>query len=340
MAFLRNAWYVAAWEDEIGEAPLGRTLLGVPVVLYRGKSGTLAALRDRCPHRAAPLSRGKVNGDHLQCPYHGIEFDSSGHCVRNPHLAGPGGLRLRADRFLVHARYGACWIWMGDAARADPALIPQQYETFTELAVVRGYTHVEADYRLIIDNLLDLSHAEYLHAETVGTPGAADAVKARMVAKEDAITVERHTSSLPPSPMLATVWKKSETVDKWTSMTWRAGGNLLLDIGVTVPGGRREEGLRFPSAHLLTPETATTTHYFWMNGRNFSTDDAALSARLKNQFARTFSEEDAPIIEAAQRNLSLEGEQAALANFTVGDAGSARARRMLDDLIAAEGASA
>lgn len=337
MAFLRNAWYVAAWDEEIRDTPLGRTVLGVPIVLFRGSSGAVAALRDRCPHRAAPLSRGRVKGDHLQCPYHGIEFDASGQCVRNPHLAGPGGLRLRADCYPLHVRHGACWIWMGDVTRADPTLIPEQYEAFTGLAVVRGYTHVQADYRLIIDNLLDLSHAEYLHAETVGTPGAADAVKARMVAKDDAVTVERNTSSLPPSPMLATVWKKSETVDKWTAMTWRAGGNLMLDIGVTVPGGTREEGMRFPSAHLLTPESATTTHYFWMNGRDFSIDDAALSARLKQQFARTFSEEDAPIIEAAQRNLSLEGERAQLVNFTVGDAGSARARRMLDDLIAAEG---
>jgi phenylpropionate dioxygenase-like ring-hydroxylating dioxygenase large terminal subunit len=337
MKFLRNAWYVAAWADEVARGPIGRTLLGIPVVLFRDGAGTVRALRDRCPHRAAPLSRGKVVDGNLQCPYHGIEFDGEGRCVRNPHLAGPGGLRLRATSFPVLERYGACWIWMGDSSRADPARIPEDYAVFAKLAVVPGYTHVKADYRLIVDNLLDLSHAEYLHAETVGTPGASAAVQARLAAKPDAITVERTTRDLPPSPMLASVWTRSATVDKWSNITWRAAGNLLLDIGVTVPGGRREDGLHFPSAHLLTPETGTTTHYFWMNGRNFSMDDAALSARLQQQFARTFREEDAPIIEAAQRNLLIEGEDAELANFTVGDAGSARARRMLDDLIAAQG---
>jgi vanillate O-demethylase monooxygenase subunit len=331
---MRNAWYVAAWASEQGAAPLGRILLGIPVVLFRDEAGTVQALRDRCPHRAAPLSRGKVVAGHLQCPYHGIEFDGSGQCVRNPHLAGPGGLRLRVQSFPVVERYGACWIWMGEPARADPSCIPASYAVFSELAVVTGYTHVKADYRLIVDNLLDLSHAEYLHAETVGTPGASEAVQARLVIQPDAITVERTTRDLPPSRMLATVWKRSATVDKWSNITWRAAGNLLLDIGITEPGGGREDGLHFPSAHLLTPETETSTHYFWMNGRNFSMDDAALSARLHEQFARTFSEEDAPIIEAAQRNLLIEGEEAKLANFTVGDAGSARVRRMLDELIA------
>lgn len=335
MKFLRNAWYVAAWAAEVGKAPLGRTLLGVPLVLYRSETGQPHALRDRCPHRAAPLSRGKVVGERLQCAYHGIEFDGSGQCVRNPHLAGPGGLRLRVQSYPVAERYGACWIWMGDASLADPTRIPEDYAAFSELAVVPGYTHVKADYRLIVDNLLDLSHAEYLHAETVGTPGASEAVQSRLVAKPDSITVERTTNGLPPSPLLALVWKRSDKVDKWSNITWRAAGNLFLDIGITVPGGRRQDGLHFPSGHLLTPETETTTHYFWINGRDFSMDDSALSERLRQQFARTFAEEDAPIIEAAQRNLLLEGEGAQLASFTVGDAGSARARRMLDELIAA-----
>ncbi len=72
--FLQNAWYVAAWETEIGDTPFARTILNEPVVLYRSAGGIIA-LEDRCCHRALPLSMGKVVDNHLQCGYHGLEFD-------------------------------------------------------------------------------------------------------------------------------------------------------------------------------------------------------------------------------------------------------------------------
>src|ERR1700680_4700045 len=87
--YLRNAWYVAAWSDDLADGQLlARTILKEPVVLYRKQDGNLAALQGRCPHRCAPRSMGKiVKGDCVQCPYHGLEFDSSGACVLNPHGA-------------------------------------------------------------------------------------------------------------------------------------------------------------------------------------------------------------------------------------------------------------
>src|SRR5262245_13234987 len=84
---LRNAWYGAAWGDDLAEGQLiGRTILQEPVVLYRKSDGHVAALEDRCPHRFAPLHMGKVvGGDRVQCPYHGLEFNSAGAYVLNPH---------------------------------------------------------------------------------------------------------------------------------------------------------------------------------------------------------------------------------------------------------------
>jgi phenylpropionate dioxygenase-like ring-hydroxylating dioxygenase large terminal subunit len=86
-AYLRNAWYVAAWSDEVGDGQLvPRTIMDEPIVLYRKADGAMAAIEDRCAHRFAPLSMGKiVGGDRIQCPYHGLEYDGSGACVRNPH---------------------------------------------------------------------------------------------------------------------------------------------------------------------------------------------------------------------------------------------------------------
>src|SRR5690349_291338 len=82
--FLRNAWYVAASANEVGRIPLPRLLLGEPIVFYRRGDGTSVALEDRCCHRRAPLSKGKIVDDRLQCGYHGFTFDASGACVAIP----------------------------------------------------------------------------------------------------------------------------------------------------------------------------------------------------------------------------------------------------------------
>ena len=83
--FLRNCWYVAAWDHELIDGKLlRRVLLEDPVLLYRGESGKLVALNDRCPHRGALLSQGRMEGDDIRCMYHGIKYDAGGKCVQIP----------------------------------------------------------------------------------------------------------------------------------------------------------------------------------------------------------------------------------------------------------------
>jgi phenylpropionate dioxygenase-like ring-hydroxylating dioxygenase large terminal subunit len=80
--FLRNYWYVAASDSDIGRKPFRRIIMNEPVVFYRTEDGTPIALEDRCPHRRLPLSMGKLVGDDiLQCHYHGLRFDRTGACV-------------------------------------------------------------------------------------------------------------------------------------------------------------------------------------------------------------------------------------------------------------------
>ena len=113
--FLRNAWYVAAWEREIGETPYAGTILGDQVAIYRGASGRYGALADACPHRKVPLSMGRVKGDDVECGYHGLVFDCTGTCVRAPGDARPPqGAQVRS--YPIEPRYGLLWIWMGEAA--------------------------------------------------------------------------------------------------------------------------------------------------------------------------------------------------------------------------------
>jgi phenylpropionate dioxygenase-like ring-hydroxylating dioxygenase large terminal subunit len=123
MSFLRNTWYVAGLPDEVSEKPLARTFLDTSVVIYRGESGTLAALDGACPHRFAPLGQGCVVGDAIQCPYHGLRFDQQGACVFMP-TGGEPPPRAKLRSYPIVERHHLLWIWMGDAASADPALIP------------------------------------------------------------------------------------------------------------------------------------------------------------------------------------------------------------------------
>src|SRR5690606_22501246 len=143
----------------------------------RNESGQVVALIDRCPHRGVPLSMGSVVAGKVRCIYHALEFDSTGVCVRNPHSSG-NPRRLSTRRVPTITRHGMVWIWHGDEDRCDPAGIPD-YDWLDSpgYTAIHGLMHVQADYRLVIDNLLDLSHAEYLHAKTVGTPGSSSSVE-------------------------------------------------------------------------------------------------------------------------------------------------------------------
>jgi phenylpropionate dioxygenase-like ring-hydroxylating dioxygenase large terminal subunit len=335
--FVKNAWYVIAWgEDLPAGSTVARTVLGQPIVAFRGEDGVARAVANRCPHRGVPLAMGKVVGAHLQCPYHGLQFDGRGVCVRNPHIkADPS--RITVPSYPVVERHGAVWVWTGDPAQADPALVPD-YSWFDAgvpgYRTIHGYVHVEADFRLVIDNLLDLSHAEFLHANTVGTPGSSGSVKNSLDVGERHVTVLRKVFDLPPSAVFRPVWHKTERIDQQANMTWRAPSHLLLDLGIMPPGGELSQGLHFPSAHILTPETERTTHYFYANTRNFLVDDASFDDKVRATFQQAFGNEDRPIIEAIQRAAVDPGDCFRFMDFTPGDAAATRVRRMLDRMTA------
>ena len=339
MTFVRNAWYMAGWSTDITQAPIGITVLNEPLALFRGEDGEVGALADACPHRAVPLSLGTVTGNQLACPYHGIAFDRGGVCRRNPHVAGPAD-RLRTRAYPILERYGMVWVWPGDPAAMAEALLPDyawfdQPERYT---VGRGYVHIEADYRLIIDNLMDLAHADYIHPNTVGQPGAAEVQQVSVHRDGRTVSVDTIWPDLPPSALHKQAWTRTERVDKYLDMKWHPASNLLLDLGVMAPGEARETGIHTPAAHILTPETERSTHYFWTVARDFDLANEALTARLVEVVGRAFTTEDKPIIGAAQRMIDRTG--APLRNFTKGDAGSGLVRRELDRLAGGETAPA
>src|SRR5436190_7000513 len=289
--YLRNAWYVAAWSETVGDGGvLGLTILKQPVVLYRQSNGEVAALADRCAHRFAPLSMGHiVGGNRIQCPYHGLEYDKTGACVLNPHGNKNIPSRARVNSYPVFEKHKAIWVWMGDQP-ADPSKIPDfsVMDNAPELHTTKlDKIMVKANYELVIDNLLDLSHTSYLHA---GILGNADTVDSEITVVQDGtdIIVERHASNAEPPGMNKLMWPQSPPrVDKITSIRWMAPSTLRLMTGICPIGAKPETGTGYHAVHILTPETDQTTHYFFTAIRyNVKTTDEALNRDIQDKIGK------------------------------------------------------
>jgi phenylpropionate dioxygenase-like ring-hydroxylating dioxygenase large terminal subunit len=343
-AYVRNAWYVAAWADSISEGQLvARTVMDEPVVLYRKGDGSVAAIEDRCPHRFAPLSMGKVvGGDRIQCPYHGLEFDGSGACVRNPHGTKNIPPRARVKSYPVVEKHKAIWIWMG-AAPPDPAKVPDfgVLDNVPELHTSkRDSIVIKANYQLIIDNLLDLSHTSYLHE---GILGNADTVESEITVEQDGddVVVGRHATNSAPPGMFVPFWPNHPPrVDKFTKMRWMAPSTLRLLTGICKMGASPDSGTGYHAIHMLTPESARSTHYFFTAVRwGVMTSEEQLNRNLQTKVAEmrrfAFEEQDAPVIEAQQRNIESAAEPLDPVILAI-DVGPVRYKRILSKMLEAE----
>ncbi len=272
--FLRNHWYVAASDQEVQDKPLGRTLLGEPVVLFRTEDGQIGAMEDRCPHRQLPLSMGKRIGDALQCHYHGLRFDRTGKCVRVPGQDMiPQSARVRT--FPVVERYHWIWIWMGDPALADPAKITDfHWLDDPNWGAKTSYLHVEANWQLVVDNLLDLTHLAFVHETTIGNMALVEHAAVRVQRRDDNVVVTRWIIDQPGPPTFVKVGKFTGNVDRWQIIDYAPPAFLRLDVGATptgtgAPEGRRVNGIGMRNLNAITPETETTSHYFWGQAHDF-----------------------------------------------------------------------
>ena len=342
--FVRNAWYVAAWSDDLGEEKLiARTIMNEPIALFRKANGAVAAIKDRCAHRFAPLSLGKiVGGDRVQCAYHGLEFDGSGACVCNPHGTKSIPPRARVKSYSVIEKHKAVWIWMGTAP-ADESKVPDfgVLDNVPELHTTkRDSITIRANYQLVIDNLLDLSHTSYLHE---GILGNADTVESEIAAEQDGddVVISRHATNSAPPGMFAQFWPAHPPrVDKFTKMRWMAPANLRLVTGICRMGSPPESGTGYNAIHMLTPESERSTLYHFTAVRfGVMTVDEKLNRELQKKIADmrrfAFAEQDAPMIEAQQRR--IESAEAPLDPLILAvDVGPVRYKRILNKMLQAE----
>ena len=338
--YLANAWYAAAFSDELSTKPLLRTLLGEPIALYRGESGRALALHDRCPHRFAPLHRGQVFGDDLRCPYHGLRFNPEGACVHNPMREGKVPKAACVPSYPLAERDGVVWMWWGDAPPDESKI--RRYREFSDpsrYASVQGYIHVRGDYQLVIDNLLDLSHAEFLHPY-LATEGFNQRTHYTMEQQGNTVVARNWRPGEPITQLFALAYGEGAPthVDHLSVVTWEAPSTIRLDIGVTRPGRPPEEGPRSYQAHLLTPETEHTSHLFWKWARDFRIDDTELSARLQDNLQSAFENEDEVMIEAQARHMAGRTLEQMKPVLLATDSAALRARRVLQQLVAGQAA--
>jgi len=335
--FIRNAWYVAAWSEEINTGPLARRICNEPVVLYRDSNGTAAALIDMCCHRGAPLHMGRVVEDGIECGYHGLVFGTDGACVRIP---GQERIpeRARVRSFPLVEQDDFLWIWMGDPAKADPAsIVSYRWHNDTVNWPSKHTTyHIKANAMLMVDNLMDLTHLGYVHGSTIGgNPMTHVEAKMETVRTTLGLKFTRWMLGSVPPPTYVRAAGFEGRIDRAQMFEFIAPGSILQlsaadEAGAYANGLTETSKLQFRLFHGLTPETESTCFYFWSTANGFRTDDPMTTENLFKEIAGAFLE-DKTVVEGQQIRLAELGD-AGLVDI-VTDTARLHMRRTLDRLL-------
>ena len=338
MTWVPNQWYVLAWDSEVDRTPLARKICGEPVLVYRKLDRSLVAMRDACPHRLLPLSMGIKEGDSIRCRYHGLLVGPDGCAEQMPLRGDPVNRNICVEMFPVAQRHRFVWIWIGEADKADEALIPNLWPCSAEGWTFDGdYYHIECDYRLVIDNLMDLTHETYVHQGSIGQAELME-TPLNTRAEGEQVFVERWIPNIDAPPFWRDALGRPGNVDRWQVCQFIPPSSVIIDVGVApVEAGAtieaHDQGVRGFVIDALTPESETTTHYFWGMARNFETADAGFTARFKSQQGEVFLE-DVAILEAQQRSIAANPAMK-LRGYNI-DQGGVKARNVIARMIRAE----
>lgn len=304
MRYVKNAWYVAGWASEFTNTARKVTILEQDLVMYRMSNGEACALRDLCPHKLLPLSMGKVDGDNIQCGYHGTTFSPQGICVRVP---GQKVIPKRrcVDVFVVHEKHDIVWVWMGDNDLADVTEVfdlPQFHDSSWK-AHQGDALHIESNYLNVVENLVDPAHVSFVHPTTLGNAQSED-VPVHVDTAAEQITAWRWIRDAPPVGFFKELGGFDGNVDRWHYYRLYMPSTAVIDFGsadaeLNIDEEDREVGMRIFAIHFLTPVNSTLTIDRWMHIRNRAVDDPATGDRMNSLFRIAF-DEDKVILEAIQ----------------------------------------
>jgi len=340
--FVRNAWYIAAWPEELDGEPgfVARTIMDEPILVFRGPDGKVAALEDRCCHRGAPLSFGVITERGIRCGYHGLVFDGSGRCVDIPGQTDiPSLMRVRS--YPLVERQQILWIWMGDPAKADESLIVDYpfHDQPAQWPHKKATFVIKTNYMMMMDNLMDPSHLAYVHAKTIGgSPEAHAKVEFRMEETARGFRSERWMIESPAPPTYVKAAGFKGKIDRWHRREYIAPTTVLLNNGAIDSGkGARQNtdqpGVHFRILHHATPETETSFHYFFSLANGYRQDDPSATQQLFDESYPTFLE-DKVIMEAQQSRIDLDPTRDLMA--IAADKSVLAARRIVRKMIDVE----
>jgi phenylpropionate dioxygenase-like ring-hydroxylating dioxygenase large terminal subunit len=306
---IRDCWYVAALAHEVAREVISKRLLGVDVALYRTLAGRAVAVRNRCPHRSFPLSKGTLEGDVLVCGYHGMAFNASGHCVKMPALPiVPTHADVRS--YPVVEMGPLVWIWLGHPDRADESLIPDTaWLDSSEWKTVNGFFPIKADYVSMHENLLDQTHFPFLHPGAIGTPEFARS-KLEARTEGDSVVIDRALLNSPPPGVYAMpTGLTGKPVDRFSEARFVSPALHRAFARIVDHNDASNEAhtYRFNITHIFTPETARSMHYWWFCSRDFKQDDAAIDEHLSTASAKAYKE-DVDALEWIMNNILEDAE--------------------------------
>lgn len=327
---------MAGWSDELSGGVMARCLLDTPIVFFRDNAGKPRALHDRCPHRFAPLSKGMITTGALTCGYHGLAFGGDGACVSNPH--GPIVKAMKVDSYPVREMYRAIWVWLGDPELATKHDLPDLsfLSEAPDSAFSSGHLLSKGNYQLYVDNILDLTHADFLHPTTLGG-GSLTRTKPEIYEDGDKVSIQWHAFNETPSPLQSRQLPKDcVQVDSWMEVTWQPPATMVLLSGAVPTGTPRASGGNMLNTHIMTPESPGVTHYFFAATRDFALHDVELNEQISKMRAEIFGNEDSPMI-TAQYDRMEGAEFWSLKPLLLPiDKGAVLVRRVLERLITAE----
>lgn len=332
-----NCWWVAGLSSEINRDLLGRWLLDTPVLLYRREDGTAVAIEDRCPHRAAPLSLGCLKGDDVQCGYHGFTFAPDGSCVKVPSLKSPPAA-VSVRSFPVIDKWPFVWVYLGDPECMDQVPPPHDLDWASDetFAAEHGRLDVAANYMLLKENVLDLTHFGYVHAATFKITDWVDPPS--VTAQDERVSYHQsfRESPLPalfaePLGLTPGIPFNRENYGSFVSPALQIAAVDLIEPATEEIVGR------FRITHATTPIDTTHMHYFWVVARDYGKSGPEM-AELKAITEQGFAE-DETIIEAIQAVLNRDPRGSSAPETSVkADKAGVIARRLVEAWMERESA--
>jgi len=335
----KNAWYVAANRADVGRELLGRTIVNTPLVIYRTEEGEAVVLDGRCPHRHFPLAKSALEGDTVRCGYHGFAFGPDGQCVDIPsqdHV--PRACRVTKYPSVEHGLW--LWVWVGDADKADPALLPDLAEIGLKGEGLTGHPlifhEVECRYQLLNDNLFDLSHLAFLHGTSIGTLENASAPE-ELEKRPGFVSSVRRMKDVDCPPLMHKLGAyPTDRIDRVMGMASYLPG---LHCGITVisypddhPQAPGEHISSNRVYHAITPATERTCYYHFA----VAVDDSVDVDAMRRSLAPVIDEDIFASVEI-EKIIDLYDGNPPPELMVKSDTNAVEGRRMIQAMMEAEG---